>query len=274
MITIIIPVYKKEKYLKKCLENIKHQSYNNWKVIVVNDGSDMPHKIDEIAKSTLGAKCRVIHQVNKGVSNARNTGIKSANTEYIMTLDPDDLLHKNYLSKIMLIFEKNNSDIVFSWVKVQGHINSIIDTRVINIFNLLRRNLIVCASPFRKSVWTKVGGFDESMKSGYEDWEFWIRTCLADCKFTSINEILFYYNTSNTGVNYSATIHRVDNIHYIRKKHREIYTTSLITLIRNPIFFNIPIILLIYFWVTNVFFICLPRSLRVGIFEIYRKFQS
>jgi len=271
MITIIIPIYKKEKYLQQCLENIKDQNFKKWHVIIVNDGSDQPKLIEEITSNSLTKKqYKIIHQNNRGLSSARNTGIKAANTKYVMSLDTDDLLHKDFLYEVMNIFENEKSDIVYSWTQFQGKNNFILDTKKVTLFNLLRGNLITCVSPFQKKVWTTIGGFDESMKNGHEDWEFWIRACLEGFKFSGINKVLFYYNVSDEGLNTGATIKRVENIHYIRKKHRDVYSTSLYSLFKNPSFRETPTSSLLWFWLTNLFFHYVPKNLRNWLFEIYR----
>ncbi len=263
-----------EHHLQKCLKNLKQQSFKDWRVIIVNDGSDNPALIQSIAKNTLKPdQYQIIHQENKGLSSARNTGIKASSTEFVMALDPDDFLHKDFLKEIIMQFNNKHTDIVYCWTQFQGESNFILDTKKISQLALLRKNLLISASPFRKSVWSSLGGFDESMKNGHEDWEFWIRACLHGFKFSGIKKVLFYYNVSNSGMNTEATIRRVDNIAYIRKKHSDSYPTSFFKtykLYANEASFPV----LLRFWLTNIFFICFPKPLRNGLFSVYRRFRS
>lgn len=111
-ITVVIPVYNVEKYLKKCVDSVEKQTYKNFEVILVDDGStDSSGELcDVLAKEN--DNIRVIHQENKGLGGARSTGIKSCNTEYIMFLDSDDYIHPELLEKCMDVLKNNNCDIV------------------------------------------------------------------------------------------------------------------------------------------------------------------
>lgn len=97
MVSIIVPVYNVEQYLKKCVLSILEQSFQMFEIILVDDGStDSSGALcDELAE--LDDRIQVIHQKNKGLSGARNTGLKRATGEFITYLDSDDSLHKNCL---------------------------------------------------------------------------------------------------------------------------------------------------------------------------------
>ena len=97
-ISIIVPIYNVEKYLKQCIDSILVQSYENWECILVNDGStDSSGSIcDEYA--IKDSRIRVIHKNNEGVSSARNLGLSYANGEWIYFVDSDDTLYHNALS--------------------------------------------------------------------------------------------------------------------------------------------------------------------------------
>lgn len=99
MISVIVPVYNASNYLRKCVNSILNQTFKQFELILIDDGStDNSGKIcDEYL--LYDSRCKVIHQKNQGVSEARNTGIKNIdiNTEYITFIDNDDVIHPNYL---------------------------------------------------------------------------------------------------------------------------------------------------------------------------------
>ena len=97
-ISIIIPVYNAEKYLKECLESVKGLSYQNWECLLVNDGSNdhSPMICNEYAE--LDARFRVIHQKNCGVAETRNVGVANALGDYLFFLDSDDIILKDALN--------------------------------------------------------------------------------------------------------------------------------------------------------------------------------
>lgn len=89
-ISIIIPIYNVEKYLKRCIDSIVNQTYKNTEIILVNDGSpdNCGEICDEYAK--IDSRIKVIHKENGGLSSARNAGIDISSGEYIMFVDSDD----------------------------------------------------------------------------------------------------------------------------------------------------------------------------------------
>ena len=104
--SIIVPVYNVEKYIKKCLDSIFSQSFKDFEVIVVNDGTK-DNSIDIVKKYNV----KLIEQENKGLSEARNTGVKKASGEYLIFIDGDDYIEKDLLKEINRSL-KNNPDIV------------------------------------------------------------------------------------------------------------------------------------------------------------------
>lgn len=100
-ISVIVPVYKVENYLDKCIESIQNQSYSDIEIILVDDGSpDNCGKIcDEYAKNDT--RIKVLHKENAGVSVARNTGMAAATGEYIMFVDSDDYIDENMISDMV-----------------------------------------------------------------------------------------------------------------------------------------------------------------------------
>ena len=111
LISIIIPVYKVEKYLPRCIESVLNQTYKNFELILVDDGSpDNSGKIcDEYA--LRDNRIKVIHKENGGVSSARNTGIDAASGEYINFIDSDDWVPENSLEILINAILSNDADL-------------------------------------------------------------------------------------------------------------------------------------------------------------------
>lgn len=110
-ISIIIPVYNVEKYIERCLESILNQTFNEYEVIIVNDGStDNSGKICD-KYSEINKNINVIHKKNGGVSSARNLGIDVAKGEYIAFIDPDDFIDSNMFKILYENLKELNGDI-------------------------------------------------------------------------------------------------------------------------------------------------------------------
>lgn len=125
LVSIIIPVYNVESYLRKCIESILSQSYKNLQIILVDDGSsDSSGKICE-EYSKKDKRIIVVHKENGGLSDARNCGLKYANGEYLTFVDSDDWVDQNYIKYLVELKEKYNTEISiceFKYITENGEI--------------------------------------------------------------------------------------------------------------------------------------------------------
>ena len=112
LISVIVPVYKVEKYLRQCVDSILKQTYTNLEIILVDDGSpdNCPAICDEYAAKD--SRVRVVHKPNGGLSDARNAGMAICQGEYLNFVDSDDVLPTDALEQMLLIAEKESADIV------------------------------------------------------------------------------------------------------------------------------------------------------------------
>ncbi len=118
MVSIVIPVYNNEKYVRKCIESVCGQSYQNLQIILVDDGSkDSSGKIcDRYAQ--MDNRIMVIHQENGGVSNARNNGIAVATGEYLTFVDGDDYIGEEYIASLVGCAREKNADMVICGIRM------------------------------------------------------------------------------------------------------------------------------------------------------------
>ncbi len=179
LVSIIIPCFNGERFLARTLESCQSQTYENLEIILVDDGST--DSSNQIAKGFEGV--RVIEQKNKGVSSARNNGIKNSNAEYLAFLDADDILLKNSISLRVNFLEENKEyplvhgfeervDENEAEIEIEkgqdGHVSK----------KLLQFREKVIHSPssvmVRSRVVEEIGGFNEKLSTS-ADWEFWLR---------------------------------------------------------------------------------------------------
>ena len=111
LISVIVPVYNVEQYLKTCVDSVLNQSYKNWELILVDDGS--PDNCPQICDIYVAKddRVKVIHKENGGASSARNAALDIATGEYITFLDSDDFWHNDYLSTMIELCMQYNADI-------------------------------------------------------------------------------------------------------------------------------------------------------------------
>lgn len=119
LVSIIIPVYKVESFLPQCIESAINQTYQNIEIILVDDGS--PDTCGEICDRycDIDSRIKVIHQANKGLSGARNTGMQKATGEFIFHLDGDDHLPKDAINSLVKEQIRDNFDLVFGNFEVK-----------------------------------------------------------------------------------------------------------------------------------------------------------
>lgn len=156
-ISIIVPVYNSSKYLEKCFDSIKNQTYTDFEVIVINDGStDCSGEIcDKYAE--LDNRFKIIHKENGGVSKARNIGIDNAHGEYITFIDSDDWIDIDYLQKFIVAVDPNCDlivsgitneypDMTTSMLSIQS--NFFASTNAKQLHNLIKSRLVF--GPYNK----------------------------------------------------------------------------------------------------------------------------
>lgn len=187
MVSVVIPIWGEyKKYLNECLTSVNNQTFKDFEIIIIEDKTDLP--------------------------SARNEGIRRSKGEYILPLDVDDMLREDYLEKTV-----GRGDIVTT-----AHYNNsekhLLPAKEINLIDLKRTNLVIACSLFKKSVWEKVGGYDENLKDGYEDWDFWINAMTHGYKITVIDEPLYNYRKRRESMVNSMT-NREQIIKYINQKY-------------------------------------------------------
>lgn len=111
LISVIIPIYNMEKYLKKCVWSVINQSYKNIEILLIDDGSkdNSPQICDEFLQ--IDERIKVFHKKNGGLSDAKNYGIKKATGDYITFVDADDWIESNMYEEMLLKMKKENADI-------------------------------------------------------------------------------------------------------------------------------------------------------------------
>lgn len=199
--SIIISVYNKEKYISSTIESVLNQSYADFEIIVVNDGStdDSLTIINAIKDNRI----KIISTENQGASECRNTGIKAASTNYIALLDGDDLWDKDYLKLMHQCILEHPKHQVFAAGLAQKYDSKIVPVtynftqnslfEVRDFFESSSNYSLISSSSvvFHKNILEKTGYFDSSIASG-QDTDLWIRIGLY-FEVVFINKILTYY---------------------------------------------------------------------------------
>jgi len=175
------------------LQSVSMQTYDNYEIIVINDGSTDPNTND-ILNNLKFPKTSVISIANGGLANARNCGIAVSNGKYILPLDADDTIGISYVEQAVVYLENNpNTQIVYCNAAFFGEQSGQWILPDFSIEHMLRQNLIFCSAVFRRSEFNKTAGYNTNMRFGWEDWDFWLSILKNGGDVYKIPETLFFY---------------------------------------------------------------------------------
>jgi glycosyltransferase involved in cell wall biosynthesis len=205
-ISVIIPAYNAMHYLPETLNSALCQTLSDIEIIIVNDGST--DKIIEWASTIQDPRVRLINQENKGMSGARNTGIRASDSEYFAFLDADDTWEDTKLQKQLDIMEcLPEIGLVSCWISEideHGELIAVHESPSLTGESLLQElylyNFVHCGSTplVRRSCFQQAGIFDETITSA-EDWDMWLRIS-RHCTFYVVQEALASYRRHSKGI--------------------------------------------------------------------------
>lgn len=239
LISIVVPCYNQAQYLEECIQSVFNQTYQNWECIIVNDGS--PDNTGEVALSLCAkdSRIRYLKKENGGLSSARNAGIQIAEGEFILPLDADDKIGDVYLEKSIEAFSHDSEiNLVYCAAKKFGTQNQLWDLSDYSYKELLINNMIFCSAVYRKSDWEIVGGYDENLKSGFEDWAFWLKILHEESIVFKIPEVLFFYRIKEVSMLKDLYSTGYDLFHWYLfeknlEKYKKHYPSPISTYIKN-----------------------------------------
>lgn len=219
-VTIIIPSYNQESYLSDAIESALAQTYP-CEVIVIDDGST--DKSLSIARNFPTVK--VISQVNKGLSSARNTGIMNSSSDWILPLDADDILLENCVENLVKVAEETGSDIVAPSFRAFGVSNGeviLMPNPKIEDYETGNRTPYFCL--FKRSKLLEIGGYSPRMTWGYEDLHLTINLLSTGASLTTISDVLVLYRTKQESMITTAQKHHDELVQQINKDFPEAKT--------------------------------------------------
>jgi len=227
-VSVVIPCYNQGKYLDETVNSVLAQSYDDYEIVIVNDGST-DEFTNEMLRDYRRPKTKIIHTDNQGVSAARNTAIRSAAGTYILPLDGDDLIGTEYLQKAVEVLDGNRGiGIVTCMIEFFGAMDYRPDVSAFSVEAMLTRNDLPCSSLFRRDDWERIGGFNNNMTSGWEDWDFWLSLLELEVGVYRIPEVLFYYRIRPGSRERSMSKeHRVQMYRQLFYNHPEFYSKNI-----------------------------------------------
>src|SRR5437660_4655595 len=192
-VSVIVPCYNLGEYLDEAVDSVLAQTFQDFEIVVVDDGST-----DQATRRLLAAyekpRTRVIRSENRGLPAAKNLGLAETTGPYVCMLDADDRLDPQLLAKSVAALDRDPSlAFVSHWLRTFGDESWEWTPSRCDFPALLDVNTVNGAALVRRSALLAVGGFDESMRDGCEDWDAWISLVERGFKGAILPEVLFHY---------------------------------------------------------------------------------
>ncbi|MBK7543347.1 MAG: glycosyltransferase [Candidatus Competibacteraceae bacterium] len=207
-VSVVVTCYNYGHYLAECLDSILQQSFSDFEIVIVNDGS--VDNTDEVMENFRNFdNIKYIKQGNSGQAKAKNTGIQNSSGDFIAFLDADDAWEKNKLEKQMPLFSKNMIGVVYSRARYVDELGQALNNIRItekylipksgNVTNYLFLDNFVpfSSSIVRRECLERCGAFDETLRMGI-DWDLWLRISTL-YEFDFIDEPLLVYRVGHAG---------------------------------------------------------------------------
>lgn len=214
-VSVVVPVYNVQKYLRQCIDSILGQTYTEFEVILVDDGStdDCPQICDEYCKSDQ--RIKVIHKKNGGLSDARNCGIDHANGEYICFIDSDDIVATDYIGSMLAHVGKgiriascgycyyydSGKKIKINYENIRQYYKGIEAQKYLNIIGYF--NVSACNKLFKKSLFDEIR-FPVGKKS--EDWYVMYKLIEKAGGIYYNSDIKYFYRQRNGSITKSTIV--------------------------------------------------------------------
>lgn len=208
-ISVVIPVYNQVEYLADALDSVFAQTRKADDIIVVDDGStDGSGKLADKYRDRV----KVIHQLNKGLPSARNTGIMNSECDYIFFLDADDMMTEKCLEKISDVIEEGPIDIVAPSFKCFGKSDAVVILAPkLTVYDFIKHNRLGYFCAIRRKTLKDVGGYNPRMIHGWEDYELWFDLLSRGATLSVIQEPLMLYRIKESSM-YTESVKHSDEL--------------------------------------------------------------
>ena len=224
--TIVIPCFNHGRFVGEAVASCLAQVDADVRVVVVNDGSTDEMTADQ-CDAVKGERVEVIHQANAGLPAARNRGAEHASGTYIAILDADDWLEPTFVSRLAGAIEEADDDRVshaYCQEQLRDKADGIWRVPAWDDELMLITNLHPVTALIKRACFDELGGFDEAMTLGYEDWELWIRCVERGWRGERVRAPLFNWRRHSDVTMVMEAVERHDElVSYIVEKHRGLY---------------------------------------------------
>lgn len=226
----VITSFNQKSMIYEAVQSLCCQTMRPKRIIIVDDGSTDEMSIQVLREIETDRKLPVpilvVRQPNGGVSAARNAGIRKTEAPFVLALDGDDSLEADYVEEVCkLLYENSDMIAASSWMHTFGVLDAVVRPGGGSVSSFLSHNCCPATHIFRRSVWEQCGGYDETMRSGFEDWDFFLNMLeiMPDGFIGMVEKPLINYRTTPASSNIRSMDKRLELMRFIIEKHIGIY---------------------------------------------------
>jgi glycosyltransferase involved in cell wall biosynthesis len=229
-ISVLIPCFNHGQFVADAIASVRAQTFTDSEIIIVDDGSTDPKTVD-VLSNLREPGVTVLRTPNRGLPAARNHAARHASGSIFCSLDADDRLHPSWFEKALAVLDAQ-PDVAFvsHWLETFGDERWTWTPQSCDLPALLARNTVNGAALVRRDAFEAVNGYEESMRSGCEDWDFWLRLVERGYRGHIIPEVLFHYRrdaASMSRVMIDPAAYRAP-LATLVARHRDAYRSHLI----------------------------------------------
>lgn len=224
----VVTSFNQGALILEAVQSLCAQTVLPGKIIVVDDGSTDEASIRILKELECGWKSpvpvEVLYKENGGVSSARNAGIRNTMAPFV--LDGDDRLEPSYVARVSALLRRNPSMVAASsWLRTFGVLEAVVCPTGGHLVPFLSKNCCPATHILRREAFERCGGYDENMRKGFEDWDFFlsILETTPDAAIGVVEETLIDYRTNPASSNIRSMESRLELMRYIMEKHRDSY---------------------------------------------------
>lgn len=227
-VDVVITAFNQGTMVRDAVQSVAAQTLPVSRVILVDDGSSDPASLEALAE-LASAGCgrgtvQILRQPNSGVSAARNGGLAQCRSEFVLILDGDDRVTPTFVERTSRLLSSSPDVLAASsWLRMFGAAQAVVRPSGGTVENFLGQNRCPATALLRRDAWARTTGYDESMRRGFEDWEFFIRLLSDGGRIEIVPAALLEYRTAPQSANLTSMDARRELLEGIIARHLPLY---------------------------------------------------
>lgn len=202
-VSVLMPCYNNGATIEEAVASAEKQTWPSVEIIVVDDGSTDAETLEALDRLRQAGRCAVICQENRGPGAARNRAFEASRGDYVLPLDADDRIAPEYVERAVALLEAHpQAGACYCRAALFGEAEGEWKLPAFSVGEMLIDNVVFVTALMRREAYAQVGGFDEGMREGLEDYDFFLSLLEAGWEIRQLTETLFFYRIKGASRNH------------------------------------------------------------------------